>query len=162
MSQRDVVVLSTVRTAIGRFGGSLKGVPLTQLATTVVQAALERSGATPASVTHVVMGNVIPTSPEDAYLARVAAINAGLPIETPAFNVNRLCGSGLQAVISAAQSILLGDSLIAIAGGAESMSRGPYILPINRWVGRLGGTTAVDYMTAILPVPWHKQHMRVT
>lgn len=162
MNQREVVVLSAVRTAIGRFGGSLKDVPLTQLATTVVKAALERSGAAPASIGHVVMGNVIPTSPADAYLSRVAAVDAGIPIETPAFNVNRLCGSGLQAIVSAAQSILLGDAQVAVAGGAESMSRGPYILPSNRWGARLGDATAIDYMNAILHDPWKKLHMGVT
>lgn len=162
MKQREVVVLSAVRTAIGRFGGSLKDVPLTQLATTVVKAALERSSAEPASIDHVIMGNVIPTSPEDAYLSRVATIDAGLPIETPAFNVNRLCGSGLQAIVSAAQSVLLGDAQVAIAGGAESMSRGPYILPSNRWGARLGNATVIDYMNAILHDPWKKMHMGVT
>lgn len=162
MNQREVVVLSAVRTAIGRFGSSLKDVPLTQLATTVVKAALERSGTAPASIGHVVMGNVIPTVPADAYLSRVAAIDAGIPIETPAFNVNRLCGSGLQAIVSAAQSILLGDAQVAVAGGAESMSRGPYILPSNRWGARLGDATAIDYMNAILHDPWKKLHMGVT
>lgn len=162
MSQREVIVLSAVRTAIGRFGGSLKDVPLTLLATTVVKAALERSGVAPADVGHVVMGNVIPTAPEDAYLSRVAAVDAGMPIEVPAFNVNRLCGSGLQALVSAAQSILLGDIDVAVAGGAESMSRGPYILPSNRWGSRLGDATAVDYMNAILHDPWKKLHMGVT
>nr|AEO27383.1 beta-keto thiolase [Pseudomonas sp. 19-rlim] len=162
MKQREVVVLSGVRTAIGRFGGSLKDVPLTQLATTVVKAALERSAVDPASVGHVVMGNVIPTSPTDAYLSRVAGVDAGIPIETPAFNVNRLCGSGLQAIVSAAQSILLGDAQVAVAGGAESMSRGPYILPSNRWGARLGDATAIDYMNAILHDPWKKLHMGVT
>ena len=162
MIQREVIVLSAARTAIGRFGGSLKDVPLTRLATTVVKAALERSGVAPADVGHVVMGNVIPTAPEDAYLSRVAAVDAGMPIEVPAFNVNRLCGSGLQAVVSAAQSILLGDIDVAVAGGAESMSRGPYILPSNRWGSRLGDATAVDYMNAILHDPWKKLHMGVT
>lgn len=162
MNQREVVVLSAVRTAIGRFGGSLKDIPLAQLATTVVKAALERSGTAPASIGHVVMGNVIPTEPADAYLSRVAAVDAGIPIETPAFNVNRLCGSGLQAIVSAAQSILLGDAQVAVAGGAESMSRGPYILPSNRWGARLGDATAIDYMNAILHDPWKKLHMGVT
>ncbi|MDH0639328.1 MULTISPECIES: acetyl-CoA C-acyltransferase family protein [Pseudomonas] len=162
MKQREVVVLSGVRTAIGRFGGSLKDVPLTQLATTAVQAALERSAVDPASVGHVVMGNVIPTLPTDAYLSRVAGVDAGIPIETPAFNVNRLCGSGLQAIVSAAQSILLGDAQVAVAGGAESMSRGPYILPSNRWGARLGDATVIDYMNAILHDPWKKLHMGVT
>lgn len=162
MSHPEVVVLSAVRTAIGRFGGSLKDTPLAQLATIAVKAALERSGAPPSSIDHVVMGNVIPTSPEDAYLSRVAAVNAGVPIETPAFNVNRLCGSGLQAIVSAAQSILLGDAQVAIAGGAEAMSRGPYILPSNRWGARLGDATAIDYMNAILHDPWKKLHMGVT
>ncbi|MDH1440434.1 acetyl-CoA C-acyltransferase family protein [Pseudomonas sp. GD03721] len=162
MKQREVVVLSGVRTAIGRFGGSLKDVPLTQLATTAVKAALERSAVDPASVGHVVMGNVIPTLPTDAYLSRVAGVDAGIPIETPAFNVNRLCGSGLQAIVSAAQSILLGDAQVAVAGGAESMSRGPYILPSNRWGARLGDATIIDYMNAILHDPWKKLHMGVT
>lgn len=162
MNKREVVILSGVRTAIGRFGGSLKDVPLTYLATTAVKAALERSAVDPASVGHVVMGNVIPTLPADAYLSRVAGVDAGIPIETPAFNVNRLCGSGLQAIVSAAQAILLGDAQVAVAGGAESMSRGPYILPSNRWGARLGDAAVIDYMNAILHDPWKKLHMGVT
>ena len=119
MSTPEVFIVSAARTAIGSFGGSLKDVALSQLASTTVGAALQRSGCAPERVGHVVLGNVIPTEPGDAYLARVAALNAGLSKETPAFNVNRLCGSGLQAVISAAQSLLLGETEVAIAGGAE-------------------------------------------
>ena len=126
MTQRDIFVVGAARTAIGTFGGSLKDVPNTQLATTAVKAAIERSGVAPAEVGHVVMGNVIPTDTRDAYLSRVAAVDAGCPIETPAFNVNRLCGSGLQAIVSAAQAIALGDCDVAIGAGSESMSRGPY------------------------------------
>src|SRR5580704_2962273 len=107
MSNREVVVVGAARTAIGTFGGSLKDVPMTVLGATVVRAALQRSGAQGADIGHVVMGNVIPTEPRDAYLSRVSAMDAGIPKETPAFNVNRLCGSGLQAIISAAQTIRL-------------------------------------------------------
>ncbi|MFD1623521.1 acetyl-CoA C-acyltransferase family protein [Azospirillum griseum] len=160
--QTDIVVVGAARTAIGAFGGSLKDVPLTTLATTAVKAALERSGAAPDRVGHVVMGNVIPTDTKDAYLSRVAAIDSGLPLDTPAFNVNRLCGSGLQAIVSAAQSIALGDAEIAIGAGAESMSRGPYILPTARWGTRLGDGGLVDYMNGILHDPWQKIHMGIT
>ncbi len=159
---KDVVILSAVRTAIGTFGGSLKDVPLTKLATTAVKAALVRSRLDAERIGHVVMGNVIPTEPNDAYLSRVAAIDAGIPIETPAFNVNRLCGSGLQAILCAAQAIQLGDCEAAVAGGAESMSRGPYIAPGLRWGARLGDSTFVDYMNGILHDPWQKIHMGVT
>lgn len=162
MSSPDVYVLSAVRTPIGTFGGSLKDVPLTQLATTVVKAALTRSGCDAQQVGHVVMGNVIPTDPKDAYVSRVAALNAGIPQETPAFNVNRLCGSGLQAIISAAQSLILGDAEIAVAGGVESMSRGPYMLPGARWGGRLGNLEAIDYMLGILHDPLYGIHMGIT
>lgn len=162
MSQPTVYVVSAARTAIGTFGGSLKNTPLTTLATCAVKAALERSGIPPERTGHVVMGNVIPTDPKDAYLSRVAAIDAGIPKETPAFNVNRLCGSGLQAIISAAQSIMLGDAQIALGGGAESMSRGPYILSSMRWGGRLGDASAVDYMNGILHDPWKHLHMGTT
>jgi acetyl-CoA C-acetyltransferase len=159
---RDVVVLSAVRTAIGGFGGSLKDVPLSQLATTAVRAALDRSGAEPADIGHVVVGNVIPTEPKDAYLSRVAALNAGLPKETPAFNVNRLCGSGLQAIVSAAQAILLGDADLAIAAGAESMSRGPYLTTGMRWGQRMGDARMVDYTLAALHDPFRDIHMGIT
>ena len=162
MSRREIVVVGAVRTAIGSFGGSLKDVDLITLATTACRGVLERSGTPADAVGHVVMGNVIPTEPRDGYLARVAAVDAGIPIETPAFNVNRLCGSGLQAVISAAQSIMLGDTDIAIGGGAESMSRGPFILPNMRWGARLGDSAAVDYMNTLLHDPWGKFHMGVT
>ncbi|WP_298375809.1 acetyl-CoA C-acyltransferase family protein [Azospirillum sp.] len=160
--KQDIVIVGAARTAIGAFGGSLKDVPLTTLATTAVKAALERSGTAPDSVGHVVMGNVIPTDTKDAYLSRVAAIDAGIPLEVPAFNVNRLCGSGLQAIISAAQAIALGDADVAIGGGAESMSRGPYIVPTARWGARLGDGALVDYMNGILHDPWQKIHMGVT
>ncbi|MDB6141234.1 MAG: beta-ketothiolase [Pseudomonas sp.] len=162
MNTPEVYIVSAARTAIGTFGGSLKDVPLADLATTAVKAALERGGVDPAQVGHLVMGNVIPTEPQDAYISRVAAMNAGLPKETPAFNVNRLCGSGLQAIISAAQTLLLGDAEIAIGAGAESMSRGPYLLPAARWGARMGNTQALDYMLGILHDPFHGIHMGIT
>ena len=162
MTSRDIFVVSTARTAIGTFGGSLKDVPNTQLATTAVKAAIARSGLDPQAIGHVVMGNVIPTDTKDAYLSRVAAIDAGCPIETPAFNVNRLCGSGLQAIVSAAQAIALGDCDVAIGGGSESMSRGPYFDTAARWGARMGDAKSVDYMLGILHDPWQKMHMGVT
>jgi acetyl-CoA C-acetyltransferase len=162
MTQRDVFVVGAVRTAIGTYGGSLKEVPLAELATTAVKAALERSGVPQAEVGHVVMGNVLPTEPRDVYLSRIASINAGIPKETPAMNVNRLCGSGLQAIVSAAQTILLGDTEVAIGAGAESMSRGAYSLPATRWGARMGDTAVVDWVTGALHDPFHVYHMGVT
>lgn len=162
MTQREVLVVGAARTAIGSYGGTLKDVPLSALATTVVRAALERSGVPAAEVGHVVMGNVIQTEPRDAYLGRIAAIDAGIPQETPAFNVNRLCGSALQAIISAAQSIMLGDTDIAIGGGAEAMSRSPYIMPAARWGARMGDTQMLDYMAGVLQDPWDRVHMGIT
>ncbi len=158
----EVFVVAAVRTAIGSFGGALKDMPLSELATTAVRAALGRAGVAPGQVGHVVMGNVIPTEPKDAYLGRVAALNAGIPKETPAFNVNRLCGSGLQAVVSAAQGIFLGDAEVAIGAGAESMSRGPYLLSAARWGARMGDSAAVDYMVGILHDPFQNIHMGIT
>ncbi|WP_372525166.1 acetyl-CoA C-acyltransferase family protein [Piscinibacter sp.] len=162
MTAREIYIVGAARTAIGTFGGSLKDVPLSQLATTAVREALKRSGAEAANIGHVVMGNVIPTEPRDAYLGRIAAIEAGIPQETPAFNVNRLCGSGLQAIVSAAQTLLLGDAELAIGGGAESMSRGPYVMPAARWGARMGDVQATDYMLGILHDPFHKIHMGIT
>jgi acetyl-CoA C-acetyltransferase len=159
---RDVVVVGAVRTAVGTFGGSLKGVPLSRLAGEVTKAVVARSGVSPDAVGHVVFGNVIPTEPRDAYLSRVAALDAGLPIEVPAFNVNRLCGSGLQAVVSAAQGIALGDADVAIGGGAESMSRSPYMAADARWGTRLGDSMLRDYMLDALHDPFHKIHMGIT
>jgi acetyl-CoA C-acetyltransferase len=161
-SNREIYVVGAARTAIGTFGGALKDVPLTQLATTAVREALKRSGAEAATIGHVVMGNVIPTDTRDAYLARVAAVEAGIPHDTPAMNVNRLCGSGLQAIVSAAQTILLGDADLAIGGGAESMSRGPYFMNGARWGGRMGDLQATDYMLGILHDPFHAIHMGIT
>jgi len=162
MTTREIFVVSSARTAIGTFGGSLKDVPNTQLATTAVKAAIERSGLDPAAIGHVVIGNVIPTDTKDAYLSRVAAIDAGCPIETPAFNVNRLCGSGLQAIVSAAQAITLGDCDVAVGGGSESMSRGPYFDTAARWGARMGDAKSIDYMLGILHDPWQKMHMGIT
>jgi acetyl-CoA C-acetyltransferase len=160
--QREVFVVAALRTAIGSFGGALKDVPLSDLATTVLKAVLGRSGTPADRVGHIVMGNVIPTEARDAYLSRVAAINAGVPKETPAFNVNRLCGSGLQAIISAAQSILLGDAELTIGAGAESMSRGPYFIASQRWGSRLGNAEVLDYTLGILHDPFENTHMGIT
>ncbi|MES2868661.1 MAG: acetyl-CoA C-acyltransferase family protein [Pseudomonadota bacterium] len=162
MAHTDVFFVGTSRTAIGSFGGSLKDIPLADLAIAAVKGALTHAGIDGRHVSHVVMGNVIATDPRDAYLSRVAAMGAGIPKETPAFNVNRLCGSGLQAIVSAAQGIMLGDYGVAVAGGAESMSRGPYIMPSMRWGSRLGDGQALDYMNGILHDPWKKTHMGVT
>jgi acetyl-CoA C-acetyltransferase len=159
---REVFVVSAARTAIGTFGGTLKDVPLADLATTAIKAALARSGAPADAIGHVAMGTVIPTEARDAYLGRVAAVNAGIPKETPAFNVNRLCGSGLQAIISSAQAILLGDADMAVGAGAESMSRGPYLSTTARWGARMGDTAQIDYMIGILHDPFHKIHMGMT
>ena len=160
--QREVFVVAALRTAIGSFGGALKDVPLSDLATTVLKAVLGRSGTPADRVGHVVIGNVIPTEARDAYLSRVASINAGVPKETPAFNVNRLCGSGLQAIISAAQSILLGDAELTIGAGAESMSRGPYFIAAQRWGSRLGNAEVLDYTLGILHDPFENTHMGIT
>ena len=159
---RDVYVVSAARTAIGTFGGTLKDSPPIDLATTAIKAAIARSGADAAQIGHVAMGTVIPTEARDAYLGRVASVAAGVPKETPAFNVNRLCGSGLQAIISASQAIMLGDCELAIGAGAESMSRGIYFMPAARWGARMGDTQLLDYMVGILHDPFHKIHMGIT
>lgn len=161
MSSAEIYV-SAVRSAIGGFGGSLKDLPLADLASAITRAAIERSGLAAEQIGHVVMGTVIPTEPRDAYLARVAAMNAGIPKETPAFNVNRLCGSGLQAIVSAAQGLLLGDTDVAIAAGAESMSRGPYLLPQARWGARMGDLQGIDYTVGVLHDPFQHFHMGIT
>jgi acetyl-CoA C-acetyltransferase len=162
MTPRDVFVVGAARTAIGTFGGSLKDVPLASLASTALKEAIKRSRIDAKAVGHVVFGNVIPTEPRDAYLARVAAVDADIPIETPAFNVNRLCGSGLQAIVSAAQMIMLGDTDVAVGGGAESMSRGPYLVPFARWGQRMGDASVTDYMLGILHDPFFQIHMGIT
>lgn len=158
----EVVVVGACRTAIGDFGGALKDIPPCDLGATVVRAVLDRSNVAAADVGHVVFGHVINTEPRDMYLSRVAAMNAGIGKETPAFNVNRLCGSGLQAIISASQSLMLGDAEIAIGGGAESMSRAPYIAPAQRWGARMGDSAMIDMMTGALADPFDKKHMGVT
>ena len=162
MVQREVVVLSGVRTAIGSFGGGLKDVPPVVLAAEVVRAALQRAEVEAQAVGHVVFGHVINTEARDMYLSRMAAIDGGCGHHTPAFNVNRLCGSGLQAVVSAAQAILLGDCDTAVAGGAENMSRGPYISPSARFGARMGDTALVDMMVGALHDPFHRIHMGET
>ncbi len=162
MSVQDVFIVSAARTAIGTFGGSLKDVPLADLATTAVREAIARAGVPADAVGQMVMGNVIPTEARDAYLSRVAAIGAGLPQEVPAFNVNRLCGSGLQAILTAAQSLMLGDAQVAIGAGAESMSRGPYLSAAARWGQRMGDLMLQDYMIGILHDPFHRIHMGMT
>ena len=159
---REVVVVSGVRTAIGTFGGSLKDTPPTELAALVLREALTRAGVDGKDVGHVVFGHVVNTEPKDMYLSRVAAINGGCAEGTPAFNVNRLCGSGLQAIISASQSILLGDADIAIGGGAENMSRGPYASLATRFGARLGDSKMIDMVVGALHDPFENIHMGVT
>jgi acetyl-CoA C-acetyltransferase len=133
MMNREVVILSAVRTAVGKYGGALKDIPPTVLAATVTRESVRRSGLAPNDIGTVVFGNVIHTDAKDMYLARVAALNGGLPIETAALTLNRLCGSGLSAILAAAQTIIHGDTVAAVGGGAESMSRSPYWLPSMRW-----------------------------
>jgi acetyl-CoA C-acetyltransferase len=159
---REVYLVSGVRTAIGTFGGSLKDVAPSDLAAKVTAEALTRSGVAPAEVGHVVFGQVIHTEPKDMYISRVAMVNAGIPVETPALTVNRLCGSGVQAIVSAAQSILLGDCEVAIGGGAESMSRAPYHAPAMRWGARMGDASMVDVLLGTLNDPFHRVHMGIT
>ena len=159
---REVVVVSGVRTAIGTFGGSLKDIPPTELAALVLRESLARAQVEGKDVGHVVFGHVVNTEPKDMYLSRVAAVNGGCAQETPAFNVNRLCGSGLQAIISASQSILLGDADIAIGGGAENMSRAPFASLAMRWGSRMGDSKMVDMMIGALHDPFHNVHMGVT
>ncbi len=158
----DVVVVAACRTAIGSFGGALKDVPPVELGATVVRAVLDRAGVAPADVNHVVFGQVINTEPRDLYLSRVSALNAGIPDHAVAMNVNRLCGSGLQAVVSAAQAIKLGDAKVAVAGGAENMSRAPYLAPAQRWGARMGDAVLLDMMTGALSDPLERVHMGVT
>jgi acetyl-CoA C-acetyltransferase len=159
---REVVVVSAARTAIGTFGGSLKDVPPTELGALVVRETLARAGVDGKDVGHVVFGHVVNTEPKDMYLSRVAAINGGCAGTTPAFNVNRLCGSGLQAIVSASQAILLGDCDIAIGGGAENMSRAPYASLATRFGARMGDTKMIDMMVGALHDPFHNIHMGVT
>jgi acetyl-CoA C-acetyltransferase len=158
----DVVIAATARTAIGGYGKTLKDIPPTELGATTAKAALERAGIEPAQVDQVIYGNVIHTGREDMYMARVVGINAGVPKEAPAMTLNRLCGTGVQVVISAAQAIAVGDADIVLAGGAESMSRGPYWMPAARWGARMGETPLVDVTVGALTDPFHGIHMGVT
>jgi acetyl-CoA C-acetyltransferase len=158
----EVVITSAARTAVGRYGGSLKDQPPTDLGALASRTALERSGIEPDQVDQVVFGNVIHSAPEDMYMARVVAMKAGIPMEVPAFTVNRLCGTGVQAIVSAAQSIATGDAEVAVAGGAESMSRGPYWMPDVRWGARMGETRMVDPVVGGLTDPFNDIHMGVT
>src|SRR5260221_2938383 len=162
MAQPEIVVLSGVRTAIGTYGGSLKGNHPTELGAAVVREAVKRATIKPEEVERVVFGSAIPTDAHDIYLARVAAVNGGFPGKTPGFTLNRLCGSGLQAVVSAAQLIALGDASVTVAGGAEVMSGGPYWDSATRWGQRLGDTKLIDSVLGGLTDPFGNGHMGVT
>ncbi len=162
MAQREVVVVSGARTAIADFGGSLKDFPTTKLGAICVREAVARSGIEPVRFGHVAFGNVIHGEARDMYLSRVAALEGGLPVGTPCLTVNRLCGSGLQAIVSASQYIMLGDCDVALAGGAESMSRAAYIMPAARWGQRMGDAPVIDAMNAALHDPFGHGHMGVT
>jgi acetyl-CoA C-acetyltransferase len=160
--QREVYIVSGVRTAIGDFGGSLKEIPPTELGARVAREALSRAKVGGDEVQHVVFGNVVHTEAKDMYLSRVAAVNAGITQDAPALTLNRLCGSGLQAIVSAAQAVTLGDADIAVAGGAENMSRSGYLSTGMRWGARMGDTTMIDMMTAALHDPFENIHMGMT
>ncbi|MCP3687358.1 MAG: acetyl-CoA C-acyltransferase family protein [Gammaproteobacteria bacterium] len=162
VNDKEVVITSAVRTAIGTYGGELKAVAAVDLAAACVKQAVNRAGVNPESVGHTVFGNVVHSEPRDAYLARCATILGGLPESTPALTVNRLCGSGLQAIVSASQGILLGEYDCAVAGGAENMSRVPYYLPGLRWGQRMGDAQAIDGVSAALQDPFGNGHMGCT
>jgi len=161
-TMKEIVVLSAVRTAVGSYGGGLKDVPVVDLAATVIRAAVERSGVEPADVGHTVLGHVIHTEPRDMYISRHASVTGGLPVETPAFTLNRLCGSGLQAIVSAVQQIETGHCDVAVAGGAENMSRAGYLAPSLRWGARMSDARIVDMMVGALTDPFEGVHMGVT
>ena len=158
----DIVILSGARTAIGTFGGALAGTPTTTLGATVARAALERAGVEGGQIGHVVYGNVINTEPRDMYVSRVSAMEAGIPDTVPAMNVNRLCGSGAQAIVSVYQSLFMGDADFGLAGGAESMSRAPYIVPDQRWGAKMGDIRTLDMLLGTLNCPFGSGHMGVT
>ena len=158
----DIVILGGARTAIGTFGGALANTTPIDLGTAAAKAALERAGVEPDAIGHVVFGNVINTEPRDMYLSRVTAMQAGVPDSVPAMNVNRLCGSGVQAIVSAAQSLMLKDADFALAGGAESMSRAPYIMPDARWGQKMGDVRSLDMLLGTLNCPFGTGHMGVT
>ena len=158
----DIVILDGARTAIGTFGGALANTAPIDLATVASKAALERSGVAPEQIGHVVFGHVINTEPRDMYLSRVAAMQAGIPNGTPAMNVNRLCGSGAQAIVSGIQSLMLGDADYALTGGAETMSRSPFITPSARWGQKMGDVKSLDMMLGALSCPFGTGHMGVT
>ncbi len=158
----DVVISSAARTAIGSYGKGLAGVPPSELGSIAAAAAMQRAAIEPAQVDHVVFGNVIHTEPGDAYMARVVSIKSGVPKEVPAYTVNRLCGTGVQAIVSAAQSIQTGEAQVALAGGAESMSRGPYWLPKARWGARMGEAEVIDPVMGALTDPFESILMGVT
>ena len=158
----DIFILSGARTAIGTFGGALAALPPIETATHASKAAIARAGADPAQIGQVVFGHVLNTEPRDMYLSRVAAMNAGIPETTPAMNVNRLCGSGAQAIVSAMQALLLGDAEMALAGGAESMSRAPYAVQAARFGQKMGDTKMLDMMLGALTCPFGTGHMGVT
>ncbi|MDQ2066493.1 acetyl-CoA C-acyltransferase family protein [Xinfangfangia sp. CPCC 101601] len=158
----DVYILSATRAAIGTFGGSLAAMPPAEIATQVSKAAIARAGVEPAQIGTVVFGHVINTEPRDMYLARVAAMQAGVPETVPAMNVNRLCGSGAQAIVSSCQALMLGDAEIALTGGAECMSRSPYAVPAARWGQKMGDTKVIDMMTGALTCPFGTGHMGIT
>ena len=160
--QREVVILSGVRTAIGDYGGSLKDIPPSELGAKVVREAISRAKVDPKDIGQCMFGNVIHTEAKDMYISRVAALNGGLPAESGALTVNRLCGSGMQAIVSASQSILLGDVDAAVAGGAESMSRGAYANVTQRWGARMGDAKDIDMMVGALTDPFDTVHMGVT
>ena len=162
MSDRDVVVLSAVRSAIGSFGGGLSDVEPAELAGTVMKEAVNRSGIDPNQINYVTVGNTIPTEKRYPYVARVAAIQAGLPMESVAMAVNRLCASGLQAIVTTAQNIKLGDCDYGVGGGVEVMSRGAYLSPAMRSGARMGDSTMVDAMVAALTDPFGVGHMGIT
>ena len=158
----DIVILDGCRTAIGTFGGRLAGTPPTQLGAIVAKEALKRSGVEGGQIGHVVFGHVINTEPRDMYVSRVAAIDAGIPDSAPAMNVNRLCGSGAQAVVSIIQSLMLGDADFGLAGGVENMTRSPFIVPEQRWGAKMGDIKSLDMMVGTLTCPFGSGHMGVT
>jgi len=159
---REIVILDGARTAIGAFGGALAGIPPCETAAHVSRVAMQRAGVHPGKIGTVVFGHVINTEPRDMYLSRVAAIESGIPETVPAMNVNRLCGSGAQAIISAAQALMLGDAGFALAGGAEAMSRSPFIMPQARWGQKTGDVKMTDMMLATLHCPFGTGHMGIT